>query len=130
MSLNLPRRRRTHGFDMSMAIVNVVLLLLFFFLVIGPQSPLRSDVMLARTADLPLDRLPSPVLMIGPDGGWTLDGAAIAPELLRGSMAGLGDTIHVVIDRSDRAATLIALLRSPEVAGFRIRLVTQRGAAP
>ncbi|MDO5704520.1 MAG: hypothetical protein Q4G49_05515 [Paracoccus sp. (in: a-proteobacteria)] len=129
--MDLPRRRRrTHGFDMSMAIVNVVLLLLFFFLVIGPQVQPRGGLTLARTVDLPLDRLPSPVLVILPDGGWSLDGVAIAPELLRGSMAGKGDTLHVLIDREDRAATLIALLRSPETTGFRVRLVTLRGASP
>lgn len=126
--MDLPRRRRPQGFDMSMAIVNVVLLLLFFFLVIGPQAQPRGGPDLPRSAELPLDRLPSPVLVIGPEGEWSLDGVPVAPELLRGSMAGKGETIHVLIDREDSAARLIALLRDPEMSGFRLRLVTLREA--
>lgn len=126
MSLNLPARRAPVTMDVSLAIVNIVLLLIFFFVVAGQEAAQRDDLDLSETRNLPLDRLPSPILAIDRQGGWTLDGDAITPELLAVALAqrGATDQLYLVIDRAAPASQLIATLNRPELAGFDIRLVT------
>ena len=49
--------------DISFAVVNIVLLLIFFFLVTGRLlNPIDPEIELAETSELPLDALPSPLL--------------------------------------------------------------------
>ncbi|MEL6426040.1 MAG: biopolymer transporter ExbD, partial [Pseudomonadota bacterium] len=55
-------RRRTVELDVSLAIVNIVLLLIFFFLATGRLlNPVDARIDLSDTSDLPLDQLPSPI---------------------------------------------------------------------
>ncbi|MDO5622776.1 MAG: biopolymer transporter ExbD [Paracoccus sp. (in: a-proteobacteria)] len=119
-----PRRSEPIRIDTSLAIVNIVLLLIFFFVIAGQEISQDTGFDLAETRELPLDRLPSPILIVDADHNWVLDGAAISPELLAGSMAGRGETLYLMIDRKAPASTLINVLGRPETAGFEIRLVT------
>ena len=130
MTVSLPRRRRQSGIDVSMAIVNIVLLLIFFFLVTGQMnvSDRVEGLKLARTTVLPLEQLPKPVLIVDPDGGWSLNGQRVAADLLGFAMDDLPQpvTLHLVIDRSAPADGLIELLNHPALADLTVKLVTLR----
>lgn len=128
-------RRPARGLDVSLAIVNIVLLLIFFFLATGRLlNPVGPDIDLSQTTDLPLDVLPSPILVVGTDGGWSLDGAPLAPDLLAAAVATF-DTparLHLLIDRGAPASALLDLVGRPELAEVDLRLVTlhRRTTAP
>ncbi|MDO5641740.1 MAG: biopolymer transporter ExbD [Paracoccus sp. (in: a-proteobacteria)] len=134
MALNLPPRR--HGrlqTDNALPIVNIVLLLLFFFMIVGQTERPDPGLNLSRTEDLPLEQLPKPILVIAPNGDWLLDGVAVSPELLPSAMPGGADQVlHLMIDRDAPADLLVAALQNPILGDYRLRLVTlnQRDAGP
>ena len=129
MSLNLPARRMKMRIDPAYSIVNIVLLLIFFFLLAGQKTPFTSDLRLAETTQLPAGNMPSPVLEILSEDQWRLDGQPLRPELLATALPDEEVPIHLVIDREARSALLLAILRRPELADRPIRLVTQHGGA-
>ena len=123
----LPLRAAKIEMDVSFAIVNIVFLLLFFFLIIG-QTPNRQteDIKLAETSELPLDRLPSPILVVTSSGAWQLDGTPIAPEFL---FVALQDkprplVLHVLVNRDAPAESLLQIVTRPDLAEVDLRLVT------
>lgn len=128
MSVNLPPTRGRVRIDAGYTIVNIVLLLIFFFLVAGNfGGPSSGAISPSRTADLPLERLPRPLLVV--DGeGMTLNGTPVAPDLLGVALDGLPQpvTLHLVIDRAAPASTLVKLLDDPQLAGRTLKLVTVR----
>lgn len=127
MSVQLPQPRARVRLDVSLAIVNIVLLLIFFFLATGRLlNPDSADIDVAETTELPLDQLPSPILVIGPTGEWSLDGTPLAPELLGAALQTLPQpvTLHLLINRSEPANTLLAILNRPELRDVSLRLVT------
>ena len=70
--LPLPRPKREP--DYSLTIVNIVLLLIFFFLVAGQMTTAPSiPVQLSETARLPIEALPKPILIWEADDAITLD---------------------------------------------------------
>lgn len=126
MSLDLPKRRKLIGIDISLAIVNIVLLLIFFFVVSGQEFAQSRELDLSETTSLPLDRLPKPILIIDRKGDWSLDGVAIAPDLLPIALqdqTAEGD-LFLMIDRGAPASQLIAILNRDELKPYRLRLVT------
>jgi len=118
--------------DASLAIVNVVLLLIFFFLATGQlmNSPSYGAV-LSETSKLPIDVLPQPILIIDPDGGFSLNGTPLDADLLGTALAGQ-TLVHVLIDKTAPATDLLQLLARPELAEMEVRLVTlhKRGEVP
>ena len=131
MSLNLPRREARMRLDPALAIVNIVLLLIFFFLAAGQNDPAPTSLQLARTSTLPAGALPSPVLELRGADEWLLDGEPVLPQLLAAALAGRDGPLHVMIDRQAPSSVLLELLRRPEVEGHDIRLVTRHiGDAP
>lgn len=129
MSLGLPSRRARLRMDPALAIVNVVLLLIFFFLVSGQEARIFGDLELPSSRALPAGQLPSPVLEVLPSGQWRLDGLAVQPELLAAALPPGDAPLHVVIDRQAPSGRLIELLSLPELADRPLRLVTEREAA-
>lgn len=126
MALNLPPRRseRTH-IDTSLSIVNIVLLLLFFFMIVGQTAQPAPELALSTTQDLPLEQLPEPILVIEANGDWLLDGELVSPELLPAAMAGgSGQVLHLMIDRDAPAQLLLTALNNPVLAEYELRLVT------
>lgn len=126
----LPRPAEYIKLDTSLAIVNIVLLLILFFLATGQllNPPAERDIDLAETSELPLDELPSPILIVTVDGLWELDGMPVAPDLLGAAVANLPQpvTLHVMINRDAPAAALMNVLAQPELADTEMRLVTLR----
>ena len=128
MSLRLPASRgRKVQVDTSLAIVNIVLLLIFYFLLAGQDPKFETGLELSTTASLRPDSLPSPVLeVLGPEE-WRLDGRPILPEALPGALAGSAGPLHLLLDRNAPAGLLVGLMRRPELAGHDLRLVTVKG---
>lgn len=126
MALNLPPRRheRAH-IDTSLSIVNIVLLLLFFFMIVGQTARPAPGVELSRTEDLPLEQLPSPILIVERDGAWLLDGEPISPDLLPAAVPATGgEILHLMIDREAPASLLVETLNDPVLTDYDLRLVT------
>lgn len=120
----LPERQTTVKLDVSLAIVNIVLLLIFFFLATGSllNSP-SFNVDLAETEDLPIDVLPQPLLIVEQDGSLRLNGNPVADELLAPALAD-ASLLHVLVDRDSPAVDLLTLLGRPAFDGLEILLVT------
>ena len=126
---SLPRPSDKVSLDFSLAIVNIVLLLILFFLATGRLlNPPAQDVDLAETSELPLDELPAPILIISAEGAWELDGVPVAPDLLGTAVSDLPQpvTLHVMINRDAPATALMEVLASPDLADTEMRLVTLR----
>lgn len=131
MSLHLPKRRNERPqLETALAIVNIVLLLIFFFLVVGQGQRAPSDLQLARTAEIDLGSLPSPVLEIRAANDWVLDGEPVQPDLLSAAIAGKPGPLHLMMDRQADADLLIQSLRRIEADDREVRLVTLRQAQP
>lgn len=126
MALNLPPRRRHHAhIDTSLSIVNIVLLLLFFFMIVGQTARPDPGLALSTTQDLPLEQLPKPILIIETNGDWLLDGDPVSPELLPAAVpGGPGQVLHLMIDRDAPANLLVTTLNNPVLAEYELRLVT------
>lgn len=128
MGVSLPPRRQGARIDVSLAIVNIVLLLIFFFLLTGQiaADDRIEGLELAETSDLPLDQLPRPILIIGPQGEWLLDGQEVAPDLLAVALDAMPQplTLNLLLDRAAPATTLGSLLSHPALRDRDLQLVT------
>lgn len=116
--------------DSSLAVVNLVLLLLFFFMVAGLQPGLAPGVAPPATRDLALAGLPSPVLVVAGPEDWLLDGQPVAPALLPAALPpGDGRVLHLVLAGDAPAELLTGVIANPALASYRLRLVTVRDQA-
>ncbi len=109
----------------SLAIVNIVFLLLFYFLVTGSQAQGPDfDIHIARVKDQPLGEVPKPVLLIGADGDIRLDGVLVALDDLSQAVADL-PSLDIVIDKEARADQLLDLIATPGFEALDMHLVTE-----
>lgn len=124
------RPRRISGAEPTTALINIVFLMLIFFLVAGTlAAPLDKDLALVRTADL--DRTaPGDALVVHADGRMSYGGQEIASaeaylaELDAESRA----RVRVVPDRELPATDLVSLGRALREAGAEtVVIVTERG---
>lgn len=123
----LPREHEKSELDVSLAIVNIVLLLIFFFLATGRlMNPVGPEVDVSETTELPIDQLPSPILVVGEGGALQLDGQDVAPDFLAIALDSLEQpvTLHLLIDRTAPANAMINVLNLPELADREVKLVT------
>ncbi len=120
----LPPPSSKTGMDTSLAIVNIVLLLVFFYLATGSilNSP-DFGVDLSETSELPIDRLPQPILIVASDGSLSLNGDPIASEDL--AFALIDDPVlHLMMEKEASAADLLDILAREDLFATEIRLVT------
>lgn len=124
--------------DFGLAQVNIVLLLVLFFLVTGTLVESEEQtVRLPETLDIPIDRLPRPLLLLGAEG-WILDGAAVtAAELPAQLAAQVADTgadapVHLLAPRDASAEVVLAAMAALAPTGRPVVLVTVsvKGSAP
>lgn len=124
--LSLPDRPRP---DFSLSTVNIVLLLVLFFMIVGaPADQAERQVDLPLTRDLPLDNLPRPLLLVE-QGSWALvlDGVEVSAAALADAIAGGGlDRLHLLVARDHPAQALLALTTALTDAGAEVVLVTLR----
>lgn len=120
----IPRTHIRPTPDTSLAIINIVLLLIFFFLLTGRLASAPGiPVQLSETAELPIAALPKPILVWESETKLTLDGEAIGAEALEAALSDQTQ-LHILIDRAESARVLIDLLAKPEFAHLSISLVT------
>ena len=117
-----PRRRP----EATIALINVVFLMLIFFLVAGTVAPpLDPDVTLVRTEDLE-GRAPPDALVLLADGTARYRGAATSAA--KHVAAREETTIRIVPDQDVSAERLIELTLELRAAGAeRVMVVTERG---
>ncbi len=124
------KRRHAPRREPTIALINIVFLMLVFFMVAGTLTrPLDKDIRLVRTAELE-GRAPPDTLVVHQDGRMSYRGGAIAsaeaflaarPETDR-------DLVRIVPDAALPAATLVELARALRGAGAgRVVIVTERG---
>ncbi|WP_306113437.1 MULTISPECIES: biopolymer transporter ExbD [unclassified Roseovarius] len=124
------RKRQKTVREPTIALINVVFLMLVFFMVAGTVAqPLDGDLQLVQTADLE-GRAPPDALIVHPDGTLSYQGQPIAdaaafyasqPDEER-------DIIRIVPDRDLPAAQLVAVAGELRGLGAKsVLLVTERG---
>lgn len=122
------RPRRTP--DFGLAQVNIVLLLVLFFLVVG--TIVETDeltVDLSQTKDLPLERLPRPLLLITTGGDWALDGQEmsrddVVAQLQQPPAEGQPNAVYLLAPRSLPADDLVDIMQALVPTGRATSLVT------
>ncbi|MGH1369544.1 MAG: biopolymer transporter ExbD [Maritimibacter sp.] len=120
----LPKPREKRDPDFSLAIVNIVLLLILFFLATGALVNTPSQgVNISETLDLPMDQLPRPVLIIEPNGALVLDDQPTTEAELIEALKG-ERVLHVLIDRDAPALDLLKVLATDGLDRLDIKLVT------
>ena len=110
--------------DISLFIVNIVLLMILFFLATGQiMNGTSTNERLAITQNLPLDLLPQPLLEISVAGALTLDGEPIGEGELVAKLNGSRD-LFVLIGADVNASRLVDFLARDDLAEVNIELVT------
>lgn len=125
----LRRRAKPDRKEPTIALINIVFLMLVFFLVAGSINPPRGDdVTLVRTAQLDASAPPD-ALVIGPDGTMRHRGAPVADVASYWATAQHGTgAARIVPDRDVPAQTVVRIGRALLAAGApRVLIVTQRG---
>lgn len=121
-----PRSRR----EPTIALINIVFLMLVFFMVAGTLAPpLDRDMALVSTADLD-GRPPPDALVIRADGTLSFRGTdhVDAEMYVSGLDPEARDEVRIVPDRALPAAQLVALGRDLRRAGAgKVIIVTERG---
>ncbi len=126
--LEAQRHRRRP--DFGLAQVNIVLLLVLFFLVVGTiveNDELAVD--LAETSELPLERLPRPLLLIDANGAWSLDGAPMAEAAVVEALKapppdGQPNAVYILAPRDMAADRLLRAMQLLLPSGRTVKLVT------
>lgn len=128
-------RRRSGGNgrndDQILPLINVVFLLLIFFMVVGSLSatdpfPIEPPRSVNGGAGDPKDL----ILLIGADGRLALDGAVVEAAQLQGAVAGRLQSlahpeVHVKADGGAEASAVVKVMETLRRAGVeRIRLMT------
>ncbi len=124
------RRKQKTEREPTIALINIVFLMLVFFLVAGTVArPLDPTLNLVHTADLE-GAAPADALVVNADGSMSVRGEAIdAPEAF---LEALGDEAmslaRIVPDRELPAAKLVEIGRALRAAGAeKVMIVTERG---
>lgn len=123
------QRRRTAQREPTIALINIVFLMLIFFLVAGTVArPLDVTLSLVRTADLD-GAAPPDALVVHPDGRMSFRGGEVTSvEAFLATRAPGDGTVRVVPDRDLPAARLVEIGAALSVAGAeRVVVVTERG---
>ena len=137
--MDLKSHRSSGGLDFSLTSVNIVFLLLLFFLSAGTLlQEAEKNVEAPRTSTMPLDRLPRPLLIINPSGELYLDGEkttveglaeqATAAQIETENPASAGTPVlHVLADRALDARQALQIVKDIRTQGrWNITLVTIR----
>ncbi len=123
--LLLPRRPRNDSLNTSLAIVNIVFLLLLYFLVAGSHSSgPEFSIRLARVEDQANENVQNAVLIIEENGDLNLNGTIVAEAELAEHLRAL-DRLDIIADRDGSAQDLLVLLETPAFKALDLRLVTE-----
>lgn len=123
-----PRRKRER-LDFALPTINVIFLLMLYFLVAGTIVQRGElSVVPPETSQVPTSRLPRPLLVISETGSATLDGQAMSPDSLvaevAAALAGKGLPLNVLAPAAMEAPGFLELVAALGAAGIEVRLVT------
>ncbi|MDF0603284.1 biopolymer transporter ExbD [Psychromarinibacter sp. C21-152] len=126
MALRLPRQK-PRG-EPTIALINIVFLMLIFFMIAGALAPpLDGDVSLVDTAGLD-GRAPPDAPAILPDGTLRYRDAVTTPADVVARVGGPAPSVRVVPDRELPAQELLRVARALREAGAgEVWLVTEKG---
>ena len=123
----IPRRTKA---EPTIALINIVFLMLIFFLVAGTLAqPLDGDLQLIETSDLD-GREPPDALVLHADGRLSYRGQTQTdvPAFLAGWQSDDLSAVRVVPDRNADAKRLVDVSRALRAAGAQeVVIVTERG---
>lgn len=124
----LPRAAPRFRPDFSLATVNIVLLLLLYFLVAGdPVAESERTVVPPTTRNLPLEGLPRPLLVARSGGALELDGVPVTlPAVMDRVASGTLVRVNLLVSRDHPARALLDLAGRLAGAGAELRLITLR----
>lgn len=127
----LPPPVRRPAPDFSLATVNIVLLLVLFFLVAGTiVAVTEQGIELPETVDLPLADLPRPLIVLAADGSTAMDGEVLAMPAILDRLTQEGAAqVYLLTARETPALRLLETLAVLEPAGIASSLVTLRNRA-
>ena len=124
-----PLAKRKAQREPTIALINIVFLMLVFFMVAGTLAqPLEQDLKLIETRDLE-GRAPPDALVVHPDGRLThaTQDITSAADFIATLDEEARATVRLLPDRALPAKTLVRLTRELRAAGAgRVLLVTQR----
>ncbi|MEM9430896.1 MAG: biopolymer transporter ExbD [Pseudomonadota bacterium] len=124
------RRQRRTGREPTIALINIVFLMLVFFMVAGTIArPLEDGLELVETSTLE-GREPPDALVIHADGRLAFRGAAVASPDDYLAAAETGAEIRVVPDRALPAADLLRVAEALRRGGAERVLIVTRRAVP
>lgn len=126
----MKRLRRKSTREPTIALINIVFLMLVFFMVAGALAPpLDGALKLVETAELDTVSPPD-ALVVHPDGRLSYRGDDVASAAAWLAEQGMEEDapVRLVPDRDLPAADLVALARDLRTAGAaRVLVVTERG---
>lgn len=117
--------KRKQNREPTIALINIVFLMLVFFMVAGALAPpLDGELKLVNTEELE-GRAPPDALVISADGGVAYRGDTVN---LAAHVANYGPEIRIVPDRAAPAQKLVEISAALTEAGAtKIMIVTERG---
>lgn len=131
-TLLAPRIRRRERMEFALPTINVIFLLMLYFLIAG--TIVQKDELSVTppvTMEVATDRLPRPLLVISETGTFTLDGLSIArEELVAAAAAAIADPLaqtpqlNVLAPRDMAAEPFLDILAAFGAGGVPVRLVT------
>lgn len=112
----------------TIALINIVFLLLVFFMIAGTIAPpLDGKIALVDTKVLE-GRKPPDAAVIRPDGSMSFRGVAIDAAGYVAAVQNLNGSVRIVPDRNLPAKDLVRLIRALRAAGAgAVWIVTERG---
>jgi biopolymer transport protein ExbD len=126
----MTRKPRRAAAENTIPLINIVFLMLIFFLVAGTLAPpLDPALRLVATADIETTA-PADALVVHADGRLAWRGAAVgsAEDWLAEQPAEARARVRLIPDRALPAETLVRLGRALQAAGAeRVVIVTERG---
>jgi biopolymer transport protein ExbD len=131
-----PPRRKP---DFTLTMINIVFLLLLFFLTTGSltnRNEAQADIPFTR--DLPLEKLPRPLLLLTADGSLFLDGKAQPRATLmvdaKAALAATGDpdaALNLLAQKEMAARDFLKVAQELRTGGITVQIVTlHQSAAP
>jgi len=131
--MRLATRTKRPADDGIVPLINIVFLLLIFFLIVGTIAP-KADIAVAypETDESPVSRAPADALYVSAGGYLSYGGNAVDRESLSALVRSIqaeagGKPLPVVVDRSLPASDLAPVLGNIAAAGVRtVRLITLR----
>lgn len=124
----MQRRRSSSKREPTIALINVVFLMLVFFMVAGQMAaPVDKDLTLVETREL-VQAPPAEALVLHPDGRLTHAGAPVADAgVWWAAHKTEGGTARVIPDRAAPAKALLTVARALRSAGAeRVMIVTEK----